>query len=118
MWRTIRHAWGVLRRFLLVHFRPAYVERQLQKRQGECQRCGDCCLIVCRCPFLKGENECAIYSSRSRQCRKFPIDERDLRDVPTCAFRFETADEAAEEVESMEAGGAREEPVAVGSADV
>ena len=97
MWHRIRRAWGVVRRFWLVHFRPGYVRSQLEKRRGECARCGDCCLIVCRCPFLKGVNECTIYDKRSLQCRKFPIDERDLRDVPTCAFRFEDAEEARAE---------------------
>lgn len=116
MWRIIRHAWGVLRRFYLVHCRPGYVERQLEKRRGECQRCGDCCLIVCRCPFLEGKNQCSIYSSRSMQCRKFPIDERDLRDVPTCAFRFEAEEVGQQKVETG-AEGSREEPVAVGSFD-
>lgn len=108
MWRKFQHAWGVLRRFWLVHFRPDYVQRQLQKRQGECRRCGNCCLLVCRCPFLKGENQCTIYGWRSRQCREFPIDERDLKDVPSCGFRFEEVEEAVETLERSKRAGAKQ----------
>ncbi len=89
MWRILKQIWGVVRRFYLVHARPEYVKEQMGKRRGDCRRCGDCCLLVMRCPFLKDENECSIYEKRSKQCRMFPIDERDLEDCPTCAFRFE-----------------------------
>ena len=88
---SVQRAWGVMRRFALSHFKRSYVEEQARKRQGECRRCGDCCRIIVRCPFLKGRNHCVIYNKRSAQCKMFPIDERDLRDVPTCVFRFNGA---------------------------
>ena len=88
MLTKIKELWGVIRRFYLVHCRPEYVETKRKQRVGECSRCGDCCLLVVRCPFLEGKNECKIYSKRSEQCRMFPIDERDLEDCPTCSFRF------------------------------
>ena len=90
------HAWGKVRRFLLCHFRPDYVRESISRRHGECRRCGDCCRILFRCPFLKNGNSCTIYKMRSRACRMFPIDRRDLADVPTCAFHFDGGSDAPE----------------------
>lgn len=90
-WAGPRQAWGKLRRFWLVRFAPAYVERQSARRQGACQRCGRCCELLFRCPHLRGTNECRVYERRYVQCRLFPIDERDLADVRgRCGFRFES----------------------------
>ena len=85
---TVPLVWGKVRRFLLCHFRPGYVRAQIEKRRGECRRCGDCCGIAFRCPWLEDRNVCGHYEKRWLVCRMFPIDERDLRDVPTCSFRF------------------------------
>ena len=84
--------WGKLRRFYLVHFRKRYVAEQLQKRQGACARCGDCCSIMFRCPYLDGENHCTIYERRMIQCRYFPMDARDLAYRASCGFRFEESE--------------------------
>jgi len=86
--RELRLLRGKVRRWWLVHFRPRYVAAQLQRRRGRCVRCGECCRIVFRCPWLRDGNRCAIYPRRALQCRMFPIDERDLEDVPRCSFRF------------------------------
>ena len=91
MGRTLRLAWGVLRRFYLVNFRKDYVREQTLARQGTCTRCGECCRVIFVCPFLKEGNHCRIYTRRSEQCREFPIDKRDLKDVPVCSFRFQDA---------------------------
>ena len=90
-WAEFRQAWGKLRRFWLVHFARAYVERQLVRRQGACERCGRCCELLFRCPHLRGTNDCRVYEGRCLQCRLFPIDERDLADVGgRCGFWFES----------------------------
>lgn len=105
MWRIIKQAWGVVRRFYLVHVHPRYVREQREKRRGECSRCGDCCLLVMRCPFLEDENQCSIYEKRSEQCRMFPIDDRDLKDCPTCSFRFvEEGEEEGLQAEGKDVG--------------
>ena len=83
-----RLLWGKVRRFWLAHFRPGYVRRQASRRRGRCARCGGCCSLGLRCPWLSGTNHCTIYERRPIQCRLFPIDERDLRDAPTCPLRF------------------------------
>ena len=91
MVREARLLWGTVRRFLLVRLRPRYVSRQIRRRRGVCRQCGDCCRIAVRCPRLRSLNHCTVYERRPLQCRMFPIDQRDLRDVPTCAFRFDEA---------------------------
>ena len=83
---------GKVRRFGLTIFQPKETERLLAKRDGDCDRCGLCCRIVFRCPWLKdhgdGSSSCTIYDRRPTQCAKFPIDPRDLRDVSRCSYTF------------------------------
>jgi hypothetical protein len=75
---------GVLRRFFLNLFRPAYVRDSLARRQGACNRCGACChLVANRCARLRvysdGHSECWRYEGfRMPNCKTFPIDARDL----------------------------------------
>jgi hypothetical protein len=88
-----RQVQGKLRRFVNVNFRKNEVIEKLALRQGECNRCGACCEILFKCPFLKkhgdGTSSCGIYEDRPNQCRLFPIDQRDLREVKgTCSFYF------------------------------
>jgi len=85
---TLGKLWGMVRRYYLTHYHTGYVERQMERRKGECARCGTCCKIVFDCPYLEDDNECTVYEERALQCRAFPIDERDLEEVPECEFRF------------------------------
>jgi len=81
---------GKIRRFYLVKFRPNYVRKSLEKRKGQCRRCGHCCSIAFRCPHLKEGNECAIYEHRYEQCALFPIDWRDIKYLSdTCGHYFD-----------------------------
>lgn len=84
---------GKIRRFFLIKFRPEYVKKQLEIRQGECFQCGKCCVFLYRCPFLRGSGRkirCQIYHSfRPQQCKLFPIDERDLQEISgACGYSF------------------------------
>jgi hypothetical protein len=88
-----RQAQGKLRRFLSANFRKQEVREALALRTGECNRCGACCEILFKCPFLKkhvdGTTTCGIYEDRPNQCRLFPITRRDLEEVRgTCSFSF------------------------------
>ena len=88
-----RQAHGKLRRFVRIRFRSEEVDDALELRRGDCNRCGACCEILFKCPFLKkhgdGTTTCGIYEDRPTQCRLFPIDRRDLREVRgTCSFYF------------------------------
>jgi hypothetical protein len=88
-----RQAQGKLRRFMSANFRKQEVVAALSLRRGECNRCGACCEILFKCPFLKkhtdGTTTCGIYEDRPNQCRLFPIEKRDLEEVRgTCSFYF------------------------------
>ena len=88
-----RQAQGKLRRFMSANFRKQEVVESLSLRRGECNRCGACCEILFKCPFLKkhtdGTTTCGIYEDRPNQCRLFPIEKRDLEEVRgTCSFFF------------------------------
>ncbi len=89
--------WGKLRRIYLIHLRRTYVQKQLRKRQGECQRCGACCKLMFPCWALTHNNgsvHCDRYHARSSVCRIFPIDDKDLKDRDLvhpqvkCGFHF------------------------------
>lgn len=89
--------WGKLRRFYLVHFRPAYVQASLARRTGDCNRTGACCRLMFTCPLLDTRSQpvlCTIHEVKPKVCRIFPIDERDLadRDIiapdTPCGFSF------------------------------
>ncbi len=90
--------WGKLRRSLLVALRKNTVVHSLERRRGECLRCGSCCKILFRCPYYDDSNGrplCTIYDDRPGVCGLFPIDERDVQDrdivnpFVRCGYRFE-----------------------------
>jgi hypothetical protein len=88
-----RQVRGKLRRFVNIRFRREEVVEQLALRRGECNRCGACCEILFKCPFLKKHEDetttCGIYEDRPDQCRLFPIEQRDLSEVRgSCSFYF------------------------------
>ncbi len=99
---------GKLRRFVQAQAGQD-TEALLARRSGECNRCGDCCKIVFRCPFLgtdaEGQYTCRIYDYRFSQCRLFPLHAVDLREVKQCSFTFQA------EPEPVAAGPLLPEPV-------
>jgi len=105
-WQRVRHLWGKVRRLGLGFFRPGYMARNLKRRRGECRRCGVCCHLSVRCPLFRdlgGLTECRIHGFRPRNCRIFPVDERDIAerdtlapDVP-CGYRFDGSPQDGQE---------------------
>jgi hypothetical protein len=90
---------GKLRRFALTAINEEYVAKMAQQRQGECLRCGLCCKLLFKCPFLQtssaGVSRCRIHGQRPDNCRFFPIDQRDIEErdslgaaAPPCGYRF------------------------------
>jgi hypothetical protein len=81
---------GKVRRTWLTTFRPRYVAAQAVRRRGNCLQCGRCCRLAFRCPMLTRENRCCIYNlARTRSCKLFPLDLRDVRDVNgKCGYHF------------------------------
>ena len=90
---------GKLRRFVQAKILVQDTGALLARRNGECNRCGDCCKILFKCPFLAtnedGEYSCRIYERRFAQCRLFPLHAQDLREVKNCSFTFAEAPEPA-----------------------
>ncbi|HAM36788.1 MAG TPA: hypothetical protein DEB40_12330 [Elusimicrobia bacterium] len=94
----VKQGMGKLRRFALARMKESYISRMLQRREGECRRCGLCCRLLFECPFLQslpdGTSRCRIHARRPANCKFFPIDERDLRDRDSlgaqapCGFKF------------------------------
>jgi hypothetical protein len=88
-----RQAQGKLRRFVSSNFRRDEVVAKLALRRGDCNRCGACCEILFKCPFLRkhedGTTTCGIYEDRPNQCRLFPIERRDIEEVRgSCSYYF------------------------------
>ena len=92
-----RLLWGKGRRLALWAFRPRYVRASIERRVGECIRCGACCRLPFRCQLLRDNGtatECILHKHRPPNCRLFPIDEKDLADrnvispYRSCGFQF------------------------------
>ena len=85
---------GKVRRFAQAK-RGQDTEALLAKRRGECNRCGACCKILFKCPFLgtdsEGQYTCRIYDKRFAQCRLYPLHTVDLAELEgQCSYTFET----------------------------
>lgn len=59
-------------------------------REGNCRRCGKCCHLPKRCPYLTYEKEkarCKIYAFRLPQCRKYPRTNKESL-IEDCGYHF------------------------------
>ena len=88
-----RQAAGKVRRFVRANIYTAENETLLARREGECTRCGACCKILFKCPFLIEESDntykCGIYGDHFNQCRIFPLVPQDLEEVDEpCGYTF------------------------------
>lgn len=85
------HARGKIRRFVQAKLVRQDTDQLLSRRQGDCNRCGACCKLLFKCPFLgtdaDGQYTCKIYDKRFATCRLFPLP-ADLREVPECSYTF------------------------------
>jgi len=62
-----------------------------KNRYGKCIRCGECCRLVFKCPFLrykKGRAFCAIYKLRPWMCRVYPRTKKEHVTKETCGYKF------------------------------
>jgi len=90
-----------VRRLYLSYLRPGYVRKMRELRRGECKRCGKCCNLFWKCPFIKDTARCTLYENRFRSCRNFPIDERDITGATSgCGYYFVSEAEARAEAEA------------------
>jgi uncharacterized protein len=84
---------GKTRRFVRSSLLRQDTAPLLARRQGDCNRCGACCKILFRCPFLgtdaEGQYTCRIYEKRFAQCRLYPLHPGDLRELKgQCSYTF------------------------------
>lgn len=83
------------RRFYLGTFHKDYIEKSIREaRTGECHRCGLCCELIYKCPFLGRDSQnlpyCRVYGDlRPANCRNYPFDAVDS-EVEQCGFRFKS----------------------------
>ncbi|MCM2276769.1 MAG: hypothetical protein NDJ89_01680 [Oligoflexia bacterium] len=81
------------RRFYFGTFRAEYVREAIAKnRQGECNRCGACCELIYKCPFLGRDSQnlpfCRVYGDlRPASCHVYPFDAIDS-EVDECSYTF------------------------------
>lgn len=81
------------RRFYLGTFKPEVIEKSVaETRKGDCHRCGLCCELIYRCPFLGKDSEnlpyCRIYGDlRPANCRNYPFDATDS-EIDQCGYTF------------------------------
>jgi len=84
---------GKIGRFIQSSVVTQDTDTLLAERKGDCDRCGACCKILFRCPFLgtddEGQYTCKIYDQRFAQCRLFPLHAKDLLEVDDCSYTFE-----------------------------
>jgi Fe-S-cluster containining protein len=95
---------GKARRFVQASLMRQETDALLARRGGECNRCGECCKILFKCPFLgtdaEGQYTCRIYEMRFAQCRLFPIRMADLRELKgQCSYTFDARPVPAREVQ-------------------
>jgi hypothetical protein len=86
-----------VRRFYYGVFRADYIKANVAaRREGECHRCGLCCQLVYKCPFLGKDADqlpyCRIYGDlRPTNCHSYPFDKVDS-EVDQCGFKFKDED--------------------------
>lgn len=82
-----------LRRMYLGIFKPEYIQKSIaDTRKGDCHRCGLCCELIFKCPFLGRDGQnlpyCRIYGDlRPTNCRTYPFDVIDS-EIDTCGYKF------------------------------
>jgi hypothetical protein len=83
------------RRFYLGTFKKDYILQSIATtRTGDCHRCGACCELIYKCPFLGKDAQnlsyCRIYGDlRPANCHNYPFDVIDA-EIDRCGYKFKT----------------------------
>jgi len=86
-WYSTKGFKGILGKFYRLYCAYANKDIHLNKRKGECKRCGACCSLPVRCIFYYNKR-CLIYKYRFKPCRVYPARKSDLENM-NCGFYFE-----------------------------
>lgn len=89
-WATITRRFR-FRYWLILHFTLGYLYNSLEKRKGECKKCGRC---ESRCIYYdRDKHLCEVYNNRPDWCYKdFPIDKIELKSLglyEKCGYYWE-----------------------------
>lgn len=82
------------RRFYYV-FNKREVYNSLERRKGDCLRCGRCCHTSFRCQHLdydkNGLSLCKVYDKKPLMCSLYPYNEKDYfyHLKPSCGYNYD-----------------------------
>lgn len=88
-----------VRRFYLGTFHKEQIAKTiLEARRGECHRCGLCCELIYRCPYLGRDSQnlpyCRVYGDlRPANCHNYPFDAIDS-EIENCSYTFKEKSES------------------------
>ena len=84
--REKRNTWSAKLKRTVTSFLPVSGDRF-----GDCRRCGACCSLPSRCPFLRFDEDglalCLVRKIRPLNCRKYPRTPEEHICRP-CGYRF------------------------------
>ena len=93
-----KQATGKVRRFIRANIYKKENQTAAWPPQGECTRCGACCKILFKCPFLiedtskepgQVQYSCSIYGKYPNQCQLYPLVPKDLEEIEEpCGYTF------------------------------
>lgn len=84
----------VWRRFYYV-FNKREIYHSLEKRKGNCLRCGRCCHASFKCQYLEydenGLSLCKVYDRKPHMCSLYPYNSEDYFDhiKSTCGYKYD-----------------------------
>jgi len=86
-WALAKNTWGQKLKRTITGFLQA-----APNRRGSCLKCGACCKLMFRCPFLSYDGnssraQCPVYRFRPPACRKYPRVEGEQVCFP-CGYYF------------------------------
>lgn len=82
-----------LRRSYIGSLHKNYIETSVaETREGQCNRCGLCCQLIYKCPFLGKDVDnlpyCRVYGDlRPANCGNYPFDKVDA-EIDGCGYKF------------------------------
>jgi hypothetical protein len=72
--------WATLKRQVEVFLYKEKIIKYVEEyRNGNCVGCGVCCQYIRKCPYLTGENRCAVNENKHLICKVYPISDYDVK---------------------------------------
>jgi hypothetical protein len=93
--RMRKIVWATLKRQVEVFLYKEKIIKYVEEyRNGSCESCGVCCQYIRKCPYLTGENRCAVNENKHLICKVYPISDYDVKLVSKvsdkkCGYYFD-----------------------------